>query len=244
MKSKKKSIKLNPIPDHYFSSYDYETDLAELDHIKNSFELPQLDFGELTKRFENIKHKIDLDKLNTLIKSSFNSFDPQQKGEIDAQDLKNCIYTMNLCPSKSQFQDICKQLNINLDKKTKKVKADNNQSVKISFEDFTRTILPLIISGKCSFKSENLLQKSFKILSDNKNYIEWKFLEDLLSSNGEKFKTEELELMKDHIEQFTIKDKFYFDNYIANITSTFDHETIFKNSIHYNQNSIILSKNL
>lgn len=233
----KKNIN-STFPSYLYDRLDYDQDLVQIESHKNSDLKQSLNISAVQEWFETIKNKLDFEKIDFFIKSSFMTFDIEKKNEIDVEDLKNCLYTMNLCPTNEQLSEIYKLMNVSFAKR-KKNQIDHTINSKISYEIFSKVIVPILVSGIIDLRSEEILEKAFKVISNGEEKIDWKKMEDLLCSNEYKFKNEEIEIMKDFVSDFIEKDKFFFRSFIPQLTKKIDHESFFKNSTTFSQDLIL-----
>ncbi|RNA37170.1 ef-hand calcium-binding domain-containing 2 [Brachionus plicatilis] len=238
---KQKSNYQLAIPSFLIEKYDYDQDLRKIKSHKNSNFTQEFNFTVLEDNFERLKKKLDIDKLESLIKTSFKSFDIENKGEMDIDDIRNCVFTMNLCPNDVQFNEIFKKMKVSFAKR-KKNQSELMNGSKISYETFSRVMLPILVSGELDTKSEELLEKAFKVISDGEEKVDWKKLEDLLCSYGEKFKSEEIEHMAEFVNKFIDKNFLLFKSYVPFLSREIDHESFFKNSDTFSKKEIL--KNL
>lgn len=226
------------IPSFLFEKFDYDQDIIQIDKKKNSHVNQELNFQAIEENFEKIKDKIDIDKLESCVKSSFNSFDIEKKNEIDIGDIKNCLHSMNLCPNNSQLSEIYKKMKVSFTKR-KKYQSDGINNSKISYKTFSEVVIPIIVLGELDTKSEELLKNAFLVISDGDNKIDWKKLEELMCSFGDKFKIDEIESMKEFVNKYIHKNYLSFKDYISHLSVEIDHESFFKNSISFSQKEIL-----
>lgn len=235
---KQDSNNQSTIPFFLFEKFDYGQDIKQIESKKNSYLNQEFNFLAIEENFEKIKDKIDLDKLESYVKFSFNSFDNEKKNEIDILDIKNCLYNMNLCPNNSQLSEIYKQLGVSFGKR-KKNKSDENNYSKISYPSFSKVIIPILAMGELDTKSEQVLKNAFLIISDGDNKIDWKKLEELMCSLGDKFKNDEIECMKEFVNKYINKNYLLFKDYVSQLNVEIDHESFFKNSKNFSQKHIL-----
>lgn len=121
MKKRVKKTILDPLPNDNFSLLNYTDELNENLNDRNlEFKFTDLNLTELKERFQSNKDDFDLETLNKVLNKTFSLFDVEKKNEIEIDDIKNCIYNLNLCPTESQLNEILKELDVNLNRKVKK----------------------------------------------------------------------------------------------------------------------------
>lgn len=244
---KSSKISKNSLIDQEYPFLTYESKLKENFNDRDiNFNYFDLNLKELRKQFNDNLEDFELDKLNSYLKNTFKLFDLENKNEIHVDDIKNCIYNLNLCPCEDQLNEILKEMNVKLDRKVKRnIRFNPNQTKndnKISFEIFSSVLNPILAYGKCLPKTENLLRKAFETFGKEAKLskcVDWKEFEDAIYNIGFKFKDDEFELMKEHLSPYILKGKLYFEKYLQDLSPQIDYELFLKNSKYFNQNFIL-----
>jgi hypothetical protein len=184
----------------------------------NCIDFPVLDLTDLKQKYVKFEDKFDLDKIELTLRRAFAAFDHTKTNEIDLEDLKTCVYSLNLCPNESQFEEILKDLKI-----VRPQKSWKKIPIKISYERFSSAIKPIILFRKCPLKSENVLKLALGKLreaSNSKlNEIDWKFFEDTIYNCGEVFKYDEFEAMREFLEPLRSKNKLDYESFLKSLIS-------------------------
>ena len=255
-KNKQKKVKKNKsinILTIDFNSliFDYDHKLIEVLNRTNEFDYANLNILDLKESNHVLSKFYANDKIELFLKKSFNLFDNEKTNEIDLNDLKTCVHNLGICPSESQFKEIISAFEKYIYKEKPKKKFRNNKQVKgdkVKYDDFESIIKPVLMSGKCLPKSNDLLRKAFQTISKNNKDKEkdWKSFEDMLCSNGDKFNFEEIENMKEHLNIKSSNDKgdqlrFNYSKYLSDLESTINLESFLLDLDIKNEQSILKS---
>jgi Ca2+-binding EF-hand superfamily protein len=153
--------------------------------------------------FDAREQDVRRDLISKEIRSKFALFDKDARGHCDVREIGTIVRSLGACPSELELRDLITKV------------EEEEPTGYIRFEKFERLMMCVLLENQFQKDPEEKLLAAFRAIdSEGKGYIEAEKLRELLTSHGEKFSVEEIDIMLSFAAD-TETGMVHYDDYIT-----------------------------